>query len=112
MGGPTLIGVRLAAERGESAPPMDEQPESAPDADAPAAATRPTGDTGQTPEEEAADARVAAADNPAERAGAVQAHPDKGAEYGQPRGRQHAGTENPPAAEPATGTTPTESKES
>jgi NADH-quinone oxidoreductase subunit E len=68
--------------------------------------TRPSGRTGETPEEEAADARVAAADTPAERAGAAQTHPDKGAEYGQPRGRQRAGTENPPAAEPATGTSP------
>ncbi|ADB77104.1 NADH-quinone oxidoreductase subunit NuoE [Geodermatophilus obscurus] len=113
--GPTLAGLRLAAERGESAPPMPPRPpadEAEPAGTEPREATRPSGRTGETPEEEAADARVAAADNPAERAGAAQAHPDKGAEYGQPRGRQHAGTENPPAAEPATGTTPTESKES
>ncbi|SHN79879.1 NADH dehydrogenase subunit E [Geodermatophilus obscurus] len=127
--GPTLAGLRLAAERGESAPPMPgptqppantvEGPRPPHPSQAQGGArdgagetTQPSGRTGETPEEEAADARVAAADNPAERAGAAQAHPDKGAEYGQPRGRQHAGTENPPAAEPATGTTPTQSKES
>jgi NADH-quinone oxidoreductase subunit E len=82
---------------------MDEGSAAAPDADAPAAATRPTGATGQTPEEEAADARVAAADNPAEQAGAAQAHPDKGAEYGRrrpPSGRERAGTETPPSRNP------------
>ena len=111
---PTLAGLRLAAERGESAPPMPRRPpadEAEPAGTEPPEATRPSGRTGETPEEEAADARVAAADTPAERAGAAQAHPDKGAEYGQPRGRQRAGTENPPAAEPATGTNPTQSKE-
>jgi NADH-quinone oxidoreductase subunit E len=104
--GPTLAGLRLAAERGESAPPMPgpEQPEA--DTGEPAETVAPSGRTGGTPETEAADARVAAADTPAERAGAAQAHPDRGAEYGQPRGRQRAGTETPPAAEPATGTTP------
>jgi NADH:ubiquinone oxidoreductase subunit E len=108
--GPTLAGLRLAAERGESAPPM---PVEGPRPPHPSQAQGGARDgAGKTPEEEAADARVAAADNPAERAGAAQAHPDKGAEYGQPRGRQRAGTENPPAAEPATGTTPTQSKES
>ena len=130
--GPTLAGLRLAAERGESAPPMPGPVQPPADTGEPRETTQPSGRTeegprpthpsqaqggardgaGQTADEEAADARVAAADNPAERAGAAQAHPDKGAEYGQPRGRQRAGTENPPAAEPATGTTPTESKES
>ncbi|MGY1641188.1 NADH-quinone oxidoreductase subunit NuoE [Geodermatophilus sp. SYSU D00703] len=126
--GPTLAGLRLAAERGESAPPMPgpEQPpadtgepreQEGPPAPRHSPARGGTlqegrrGGAGKTPAEEAADARVAAADTPAERAGAAQAHPDEGAEYGQPRGRQRAGTENPPAAEPATGTTPTESKE-
>ena len=111
--GPTLAGLRLAAERGESAPPMPSRPpadEAEPAGTEPRETTRPSGRTGETPEEEAADARVAAADTPAERAGAAQAHPDKGAEYGQPRGRQRAGTETPPAAEPATGTTPTDGK--
>jgi NADH-quinone oxidoreductase subunit E len=120
---PTLAGLRLAAERGESAPPMPAPQRPAADTgepreqkDPPAPRhSRARGGTlqegrrdgaGRTPDEEAADARVAAADTPAERAGAAQAHPDKGAEYGQPRGRQRAGTENPPAAEPATGTTP------
>jgi NADH-quinone oxidoreductase E subunit len=109
--GPTLAGLRLAAERGESAPPMPGRPpaEEAEPAGAEAReTTRPSGRTGGTPESEAADARVAAADTPAERAGAAQAHPDRGAEYGQPRGRQRAGTETPPATEPATGTTPTD----
>ena len=129
--GPTLAGLRLAAERGETAPPMPGPGPPPADTGEPRETVAPSGRTeegprpahpsqaqdgardgaGQTPEEEAADARVAAADNPAERAGAAQAHPDKGAEYGQPRGRQRAGTENPPAAEPATGTNPTESKE-
>ncbi|SDL66198.1 NADH dehydrogenase subunit E [Geodermatophilus siccatus] len=106
---PTLAGLRLAAERGESAPPMPGRPpadEAEPAGTEPRETTRPSGRTGETPEAEAADARVAAADTPAERAGAAQAHPDRGAEYGQPRGRQRAGTETPPAAEPATGTTP------
>ncbi|WP_336028262.1 NADH-quinone oxidoreductase subunit NuoE [Geodermatophilus sp. FMUSA9-8] len=81
--GPTLAGVRLAAERGESAPPMTgPEPEPA-DAGEPADTVAPSGDAGQTPEQEAADARVAAADNPAERAGAAQAHPDRGTEYGR-----------------------------
>jgi NADH-quinone oxidoreductase subunit E len=103
VGEATLIGVRLAAERGETAPPMDEAPTAAPDTEAPTAATRPTGATGQTPEDEAADARVAAADNPAERAGAAQAHPDEGAEYGRRRpssGRERAGTDTPPTRDP------------
>ncbi|MGY1681764.1 NADH-quinone oxidoreductase subunit NuoE [Geodermatophilus sp. SYSU D01176] len=108
--GPTLAGLRLAAERGESAPPMPGPGQPPDDADEPAETVQPSGRTGETPEEEAADARVAAADTPAERAGAAQTHPDKGAEYGQPRGRQRAGTENPPAAEPATGTNPTDGK--
>ncbi|MGY1661236.1 NADH-quinone oxidoreductase subunit NuoE [Geodermatophilus sp. SYSU D00705] len=127
---PTLAGLRLAAERGEWAPPMPGPEQPAADTGAPRETVAPSGRTekglrpphpsqaqggtrdgaGQTPEEEAADARVAAADTPAERAGAAQAHPDRGAEYGQPRGRQRAGTENPPAAEPATGTNPTDGK--
>ncbi|RFU23329.1 NADH-quinone oxidoreductase subunit NuoE [Geodermatophilus marinus] len=111
---PTLRGVRLAAERGETAPPMPgPEPEPA-DAGEPAETVAPSGGTGETPEEEAADARVAAADTPAERAGAAQTHPDTGAEYGRPRppaGRQREGTDTPPAAEPATGTDPTQSKE-
>ena len=64
--GPTLAGVRLAAERGEHAPFLpsaDDRPGT--DADEPRATTRPTGGTGDTPEKEAGDARVAAAGNPA-----------------------------------------------
>jgi NADH-quinone oxidoreductase subunit E len=104
VGEPTLIGVRLAAERGETAPPMDEAPGGAPDTDQPAATTRPTGDTGQTPEKEAAEARVAAADNPAEQAGTEEAHPDRGSEYGRRRpagGRERAGTDTPPTGSAA-----------
>jgi NADH-quinone oxidoreductase subunit E len=65
--GPTLRGVELAAERGETAPAMPRRRhEPAPDADEPKATTRPSGRTGETPEKEAGDARVAAADTPAE----------------------------------------------
>ncbi|WNV74993.1 NADH-quinone oxidoreductase subunit NuoE [Geodermatophilus sp. DSM 44513] len=102
--GPTLRGVHLAAERGETAPPMPAGTERhAPDAGEPAATVRPTGRDGETPEEEAADARVAAADNPAERAGAALNHPDRGTEYGRrrpPGGREQAGTETPPTRDP------------
>ena len=101
--GPTLIGVHLAAERSETAPPMQGPPPAQPADDGePRETVRPSGRTGQTPGEEAADARVAAADNPAERAGAEQAHPDRGAEYGQERGRQRAGTDTPAGTEPGT----------
>ncbi len=63
------------------------------------------GSTGETPEKEAGDARVAAADTPAEKAGAAQAHPDAGAEYGRRRTRRspRGGTGTPAAAEPAGG---------
>jgi len=73
--GPTLIGVRLAAERGESAPflPGADEPDRQ---RGPAGGPPPAGDRGRTPEKKAADATVAAADTPAERAGAAQAHPD------------------------------------
>jgi NADH-quinone oxidoreductase subunit E len=104
--GPTLIGLRLAEERGETAPAMPRRtPAPAPDRGEPAQTTRPTGRTGATPEKEAGDARVAAADSPAERAGAAQAHPDAGSEYGRrrPRKATRAGTSTPPAAEPAAG---------
>ena len=104
---PTLRGLRLAEERGESAPPMPRSERSAsPDAGEPRETVRPSGRTGETPGEEAADARVAAADNPAERAGAAQAHPDKGAEYGRgrpPGGLDRQGTATPAASEPAGG---------
>ena len=104
--GPTLRGVELAAERGEGAPPMPQRrPEPAADTGEPKATTRPSGRTGETPEKEAGDARVAAADTPAEKAGAAEAHPDKGTEYGRrrlskaPRG----GTSTPASSEPAGG---------
>src|SRR6195952_5279014 len=86
--GPTLIGVRLAAERGERAPfiPRAEKPAAA--AGRPRETVRPSAEgprpphpsqaqggtrdgAGRTPGKEAADARVAAADTPAERAGAT-----------------------------------------
>src|SRR5215217_7853666 len=104
--GPTLIGLQLAEQRGESAPAMPrrrEQP--APDTAQPAAATRPSGASGQTPEKEAGDARVAAADTPAERAGAAQSHPDAGAEYGRRRTQRspRGGAGTPAPAEPGGG---------
>jgi NADH-quinone oxidoreductase subunit E len=105
--GPTLIGLRLAEERQEAAPPMPRSERSAPaDAGEPRETVRPAGGTGETPGEQAADARVAAADNPAEKAGAAQAHPDKGAEYGRerpPGGLDRQGTATPAASEPAGG---------
>jgi NADH-quinone oxidoreductase subunit E len=104
--GPTLVGLRLAEERGESAPDMPRRSAPAPDTRQPAATVAPSGRTGESPATEAADARVAAADNPAERAGAAQAHPDKGAEYGRdrpPGGREEAGTATPAPSEPAGG---------
>jgi NADH-quinone oxidoreductase subunit E len=104
--GPTLAGLRLAEERGESAPPMPRSERSAPaDPGEPRETVRPSGGTGETPGNEAADARVAAADNPAERAGAAQAHPDKGAEYGRerpPGGLDEQGTDTPAGTEPGT----------
>ncbi|MGY1916179.1 NADH-quinone oxidoreductase subunit NuoE [Blastococcus sp. SYSU DS0973] len=121
---PTLRGLRLAAERGESAPPMrGPEPEPVPDAaegprpphpsqaqggprDGAGETVRPSGRTGETPGKEAADARVAAADTPAEKAGAAQAHPDEGTEYGRgrpPGGLDASGTDTPAASEPAGG---------
>ncbi len=91
-GVPTLRGVRLAAERGEHAPAM---PASGPrpdaDAGAPADAVRTDGDGGRTPGAAAADAQVAAADNPAERSGAQQNHPDRA----EPAGREAADRDAP-----------------
>jgi NADH-quinone oxidoreductase subunit E len=104
--GPSLIGLRLAEQRGETAPAMPRRrAQPAADTAQPAAATQPTGGTGETPEKEAGDARVAAADTPAEKAGAAQAHPDKGAEYGRRRTQRspRGGTATPAPAEPAGG---------
>jgi NADH-quinone oxidoreductase subunit E len=92
--GPTLVGLRLAEERGESAPAMPRRQQSASAlADEPRETVRPSGRTGETPEREAADARVAAADTPAERAGAAGAHPDTPEPVGRrtPDGRQGTG---------------------
>ncbi|MCZ2827941.1 NADH-quinone oxidoreductase subunit NuoE [Modestobacter sp. VKM Ac-2986] len=91
-GVPTLVGVRLAAERGETAPPYDTpEPEPAPAPDVPTAGT-----TGETPAEQAADTAVAAAGNPAERAGAEQHHPDTPEPAGrQPAERGAEGTDRP-----------------
>jgi NADH-quinone oxidoreductase subunit E len=96
-GEPTLVGVRLAAERGEAAPPMQE---AEPDA-TPESASGPAPAGGGTPAEQAGDATLAAADNPAERAGAAQVHTDApepaGREPAQ-RGREGSGT--PPQQNP------------
>jgi NADH-quinone oxidoreductase subunit E len=101
--GPTLAGVRLAAERGETAPPMT-GPEAEPaDRGEPAATVAPSGRTGGTPEKEAADARVAAADTPAERAGAAGTHPDRGTEYGRMTpGGPRPTPDTPAGSEPGT----------
>jgi NADH-quinone oxidoreductase subunit E len=101
--GPTLAGVRLAAERGEAAPPMDGPEPQPADAGEPADTVAPSGDDGKTPEKEAADARVAAADNPAERAGAAQTHPDRGTEYGRRTpGGSRPTPDTPAGTEPGT----------
>ncbi|TFV65441.1 UNVERIFIED_ORG: NADH-quinone oxidoreductase subunit NuoE [Bacillus sp. AZ43] len=101
--GPTLAGLRLAAERGESAPPMPRRPDApAPDADEPAATVAPSGTTGETPGREAADARVAAADTPAERAGAAGFHPDAPEPSGRSLADEDDGTETPAGQEPGT----------
>jgi NADH-quinone oxidoreductase subunit E len=100
---PTLVGLRLAEERGESAPAMPRrQPAPVADAEEPRATVQPTGTTGETPGQEAADARVAAADNPAERAGAAGSHPDAPEPAGRrlPDGRE--GTDTPAGQEPGT----------
>ncbi len=101
--GPTLRGLRLAEERGESAPEMPRRtaPPS-PDAEEPRETVRPTGQTGETPGREAADARVAAADTPAEKAGAAGSHPDAPEPAGRrlPDGRD--GTDTPAGTEPGT----------
>jgi NADH-quinone oxidoreductase subunit E len=109
--GPTLVGLRLAEERGESAPAMP-RPSSPPaDAGEPREAVRPSGDAGETPGKEAADARVAAADTPAEKSGAAQAHPDAPEPAGRRLPDGHTGTETPAGTEPGTsGQGPSEQK--
>jgi NADH-quinone oxidoreductase subunit E len=59
---------------------------------------RPTGAGGQTPGKEAADARVAAADTPAERAGAAGAHPDAPEPAGRRTADGETGTDKPGSA--------------
>ncbi|TFV53291.1 NADH-quinone oxidoreductase subunit NuoE [Blastococcus sp. TF02A-35] len=101
--GPTLVGLRLAAERGEQAPPMT-GPEAEPaDAGEPEETVRPSGDTGETPGKEAADARVAAAGTPAEKAGAAASHPDAPEPAGRSLADQDSGTQTPAGQEPGTG---------
>jgi NADH-quinone oxidoreductase subunit E len=105
--GPTLVGVRLAAQRGEAAPFLPGADGPAPGrgtagAEEPRETVRPTGAAGRTHGEEAADARVAAADTPAERAGAAQAHPDAPEPAGRSLADQDDGTETPAGSEPGT----------
>ena len=93
-GEPTLVGVRLAAERGEQAPSMASGASPDPDAGTPAAEAPTPGGTGT---ERAGDATVAAATNPAEKAGAEQVHTDAPEPAGrQPAERGHEGTDTPP----------------
>ncbi len=98
-GVPTLRGVRLAAERGEAAPAMPDAGSTAgagSDTGEPHETVDPDGDTARSPEDEAADARVAAADTPAERAGAAQDHPDAPEPAGRAAADRDAGTESTP----------------
>jgi NADH-quinone oxidoreductase subunit E len=95
---PTLIGVRLAAERREQAPPMPRPHTPRADTGEPRSTVRPTGQTGETPGKEAADARVAAADTPAERAGAAGAHPDAPEPAGRRTPDGETGTDKPGSA--------------
>jgi NADH-quinone oxidoreductase subunit E len=90
-GEPTLRGLRLAAERGEQAPAIDgaEEPAAEPVTPSPSP-------SGGTPAQQAGDATVAAADNPAERAGAAQVHTDAPEPAGrQPAERGDEGTDRP-----------------
>jgi NADH-quinone oxidoreductase subunit E len=101
--GPTLAGVRLAAERGESAPFLpgrDRTADGGRGAGEPQETVRPSGGTGRTPGAESADARVAAAGTPAERAGAAGSHP----EAPEPAGRELADKDH--SAESGTDTGP------
>jgi NADH-quinone oxidoreductase subunit E len=97
VGEPTLIGVRLAAERGESAPPMEEEEGPRPGGDSPQAQGGPRDGAGQTPADAAGDATLAAADTPAEKAGAAQVHTDAPEPAGRrPAERGAEGTDTPP----------------
>jgi NADH-quinone oxidoreductase subunit E len=97
-GEPTLVGLRLAAERGESAPPMDEGPLEGPPSPRPSQAQGgPLDGAGGTGAEKAGDATLAAAGNPAEKAGAEQVHTDAPEPAGrQPAERGDEGTDTPP----------------
>jgi NADH-quinone oxidoreductase subunit E len=100
--GPTLAGVRLAAERGEHAPFLpgaDRSGDGARGAGEPRETVRPSGGTGQTPGHEAADARVAAAGTPAEAAGAAGTHPNAP----EPAGREAADRDDGTATGPSSG---------
>ncbi|RBY91563.1 NADH-quinone oxidoreductase subunit NuoE [Blastococcus sp. TBT05-19] len=99
---PTLRGLRLAEERGEHAPPMTGPTAEPADAGEPRETVRPAGRTGETPGKEAADARVAAADTPAEKAGAAEAHPDAPEPAGRSLADQDDGTDTPAGSEPGT----------
>lgn len=102
-GVPTLRGVRLAAERGESAPPMPTPAAAAWDpshtadgaSDVQGIPRQGGAGDGGTPGEQAADAEVAAADNPAERAGALSNHPDRPEPAGRAAADRDAGVEHP-----------------
>ncbi|MGY1744496.1 NADH-quinone oxidoreductase subunit NuoE [Blastococcus sp. SYSU D00695] len=101
--GPTLAGVHLAAERGETAPPIGGGPGPAPADPGEARETvRPDGGAGRAPGLEAADARVAAADTPAERAGAAGSHPDAPEPAGRRLPDGTTGTDTPAGSEPGT----------
>src|SRR4051794_13781484 len=100
--GPTLRGVRLADERGEAGPPLPQQEKKPADegtARRPAGPSQARGGTrdgaGQTPGREAADARVAAADPPAEQAGAAGSPPDAPEPAGRRTPDGRTGTETP-----------------
>ncbi|MFD2090132.1 NADH-quinone oxidoreductase subunit NuoE [Blastococcus deserti] len=99
---PTLRGLRLAEERGESAPPMPRPSRPAADTGEPRETVRPSGATGETPGKEAADARVAAADTPAEKAGAAGSHPDAPEPAGRRLADGREGTDTPAGTEPGT----------
>jgi NADH-quinone oxidoreductase subunit E len=109
--GPTLVGLRLAEERGETAPAMPRASSPTADTGEPAATVAPSGRTGETPGKEAADARVAAAGTPAEKAGAAGAHPDAPEPAGRRTPDGRTGTETPAGTEPGTsGQGPSEKK--
>ena len=104
--GPTLIGVRLAAERGERAPFIPRADEPAAGTAEPRESVRPRGGArdgaGRSPGKESADARVAAADTPAEKAGTAQAHPDAPAPSGRSLADKDSGTDTPAGQAPGT----------